>query len=638
MIHKRLFVFLLSSLLLSGTVFAQMSVPDSLYKEFTSLKKKPASASRDSLMVSILFELVQHMHPIVGIPWNDSLRIYTYRINTKFGYLLNRLCYGDSLNLRGNFKAGTEVLLHASKELEQHEYFAHAAFGFIRLGATGDYLHQSGTKAIDPMNYYNHALYLARKSGHDDFVVQVMGYIADHQLEKKEYDTVIKGQLEAENIIRSKKSSPAFKHYWSVIFTLGTAYLHLKQEEKARFYFKRALQLVNSPGKKPYLEYSIYNHLARYYYKEGQYDKMIKQLKNAEYFLKIWKGNVKLSDGDKYLANVYEMYYNAYKAINNLPKAIYYLEETQKQRAINIKNEMSLQYNELYAKYEVNEAKIKINQLENDALNQENLRKKQFNFFLIITVILLILIIIVGYLSLRLAQKNTQAQLEISQVRAKMAIQIIQTQDSEQQRIAADLHDDLGGTIASVNAKLSQLVGIESINQIKQGIVDTLKISAKAGDQIRLISHNLMPPDLEKIGLISLIQERITQLNENEKPQFRCLIFGTERRLSSEQELNIYRILSELIHNIQKHALAKTASVQFFFHADMLTVTIEDDGIGNIHEKNQGKRWGIGLKNVFSRVNYLHARLHTDSSAQGTTVILEVPYDAPSQLNTNSDC
>jgi signal transduction histidine kinase len=637
MIHKRLFVFLLSSLLLTGTVFAQLSVPDSLYKEFTSLKKKTASSSRDSLMVSILFELVQHMHPIVGIPWNDSLRIYTYRINTKFGYLLNRLCYGDSLNLRGNFKAGTEVLLQASKELEQHEYFAHAAFGFIRLGATGDYLHQSGTKAIDPMNYYNHALYLARKSGHDDFVVQVMSYIADHQLEKKEYSTVIKGQLEAENIIRSKKNSPAFKHYWSVIYTLGTAYLHLKQEEKARVYFKRALQLISSPGKRPYLEYSIYNHLARYYYKEGQYKKMIKQLEIAEYFLKIWKANVKLSDGDKYLADVYEMYYNAYKAINNLPKAIFYLEETQKQRATNIKNEMSLQYNELYAKYEVGEAKIKISQLENDALNQENLRKKQFNFFLIITVILLLLIIVVGYLLLRLAQKNTQALLEISQVRAKMATQIIQTQDSEQQRIAADLHDDLGGTIASVNAKLSQLASIESINQIKQGIVDALKISAKAGDQIRLISHNLMPPDLEKIGLVSLIQERIAQLNENEKPQFSCLIFGTERRLSSEQELNIYRILSELIHNIQKHAQAKVASVQFFFHADMLTVTIEDDGVGYTPEKNQEKRLGIGLKNVFSRVNYLHACLHTESSEQGTTAILEIPYDAFRQLNTNSD-
>ncbi len=637
MINKQLVVFLLSGLLLSGNVFAQMSVPDSLYQEFTSLKKKTASVSRDSLMVSILFELVQHMHPIVGIPWNDSLRIYTYRINTKFGYLLNRLCYGDSLNLRGNFKAGTEVLLQVSKELERHKFFAHAAFGFIRLGATGDYLHQSGTKAINPINYYNHALYLARKSGHDDFIVQVMGYIADHLLDKKEYNAVISNQLEAQDIIRSKKNSPAFKHYWSVIFTLGTAYLHLKQEEKARFYFERALQLIRSPGKKPYLQYSIYNHLARYYYKEGQYDKMIKQLNNAEYFLKIWKGKEKLSDGDKYLADVYEMYYNAYKAINNLPKAIYYLEETQKQRAVNIKNEMSLQYNELYAKYEVDEAKIKISQLENNALNQENIRKKQFNYFLIITVVLLILIIITGYRSLKLSQKNTQTQLELSQMRTKMAIQIIQTQDSEQQRIAQDLHDDLGGTIATFNAKLSQLTSAESLKDIKKGIVDALMISAGAGDQIRRISHNLMPPDLEKVGLVSMIRERIQQLNEAGKLQFRCLVFGTERRMLPDRELNIYRILTELIHNIQKHAEAQTASVQFFFHNDFLTVTIEDDGVGNRLEKNPEKNWGIGLKNVFSRVSFLHAQLHTDCSTQGTTLILEVPYDPQRQLYSNPD-
>ncbi|MBU1820010.1 MAG: hypothetical protein KKG00_00680, partial [Bacteroidetes bacterium] len=162
-------------------------------------------------MVSLLFELVQHMHPIIGIAWNDSLRIYAIQHKNRHGTLLHHLTIGDSLNLRGHYEEGTKMLLTTTQNLERYGYWGHAAFGYLRIGATEAYLHQSNSLKIDPLPYYKRALALASKSGLDDIIVQVMGYIADYYLQKKEYKKVIENQLNAQRIILNKSNSRAFK-------------------------------------------------------------------------------------------------------------------------------------------------------------------------------------------------------------------------------------------------------------------------------------------------------------------------------------------------------------------------------------------------------------------------------------------
>ncbi|RDB05900.1 tetratricopeptide repeat-containing sensor histidine kinase [Runella aurantiaca] len=412
---------------------------------------------------------------------------------------------------------------------------------------------------------------------------------------------------------------------------LGICYLHLGNEKEAvRFFYK--FYGVNNPdfgGYANYVHHAVLLEYSSFFIKKNMFNKALE-------FEQLYTKILPERNQNDY-ATHYKHLYEIYKGLLNYKKGLYYFEKWQETREKLKTENLSNEFKKIESLYQLEKKNNEIEDLRKLSLEKEIEEQRNTNIAIVILFVSIFLILVLVFRSINFKRAMVQAKFELSEQNQKLSQQIIQTQDSEQQRIAADLHDDLGGTIATVNAKLSQLVGAESISQIKHGIVDTLKISAKAGDQIRQISHNLMPPDLEKVGLVLLIQERIVQLNENEKPQFRCLIFGTERRLSLEKELNIYRILSELIHNIQKHAQAKTASVQFFFHEDILTITVEDDGVGDTLEKNREKSWGIGLKNVFSRVNYLHARLHTDSSEQGTTIILEVPYDAPSQLHTNSD-
>ncbi|WP_338876806.1 7TM-DISM domain-containing protein [Spirosoma sp. SC4-14] len=208
--------------------------------------------------------------------------------------------------------------------------------------------------------------------------------------------------------------------------------------------------------------------------------------------------------------------------------------------------------------------------------------------------------------------------------------EVIITQDTERQRIAADLHDDLGGVIATINHQLELSLQSNSVNELHQTIQGIRKITAKASDKIRSIAHNLMPPDFERQGLVGSVQQLMNSLND---ARFRFSTFGAPKRLAPEIELNAYRIVSELVHNAQKHAQAQQVQVQLLFHTDNLTLMVEDDGIGNQSAKNNTQQTGIGLKNISSRVNYLNARWQTDTSEQGTTTLVEIPYEFVSGKN-----
>ncbi len=200
---------------------------------------------------------------------------------------------------------------------------------------------------------------------------------------------------------------------------------------------------------------------------------------------------------------------------------------------------------------------------------------------------------------------------------------VLQTQDSERQRMAADLHDDLGGVIATINHQLTQSLTTTSLAELRQKLQQISQVTAQAGDKVRSIAHNLMPPDFQRLGLVGSVQQLVSALND---PRFQCVIFGEPKRLTADIELNAYRILSELIHNARKHAQAQHVLVQILFHPDHLSLVVEDNGVGRGLPKDESDQAGIGLKNISSRVNYLNASWHTDTGEQGTTTIVEIPY------------
>lgn len=191
-------------------------------------------------------------------------------------------------------------------------------------------------------------------------------------------------------------------------------------------------------------------------------------------------------------------------------------------------------------------------------------------------------------------------------------LSIIQTQEAERQRIARDLHDDLGGTLSAIKGKIAnEKASPEAINLVEKAI-----------DDLRYISRNLSPPELENDGLVISIKNTIDRIQNVSNINFTFITFGEKQRLHQDFKLNIYRIITELINNIQKHSKAQNAIIQLIYYQESLQILVEDDGVGI---KSDKINWGIGLKNINSRVEFLGAKLDIDSSAKGTTVIIELP-------------
>jgi signal transduction histidine kinase len=217
----------------------------------------------------------------------------------------------------------------------------------------------------------------------------------------------------------------------------------------------------------------------------------------------------------------------------------------------------------------------------------------------------------------RYFSKQIQAKLlktELEMLESRIAIQ-----ETEQRRIARDLHDDLGGTLASLKhlilSKITNLVSKEDEKLIKD-------LAQKSGDDLRRISHALMPPNFERVGLVDSIRE-LVRTNNSESTKFNFIEETNRLNIDANVALNIYRILTELIQNIQKHSGATEVLIQLLQSESELTLMVEDNGVGfEIGYNAQG----LGIKNMFARAKNIGGVLNFDSNKNGTTVILELPY------------
>ena len=234
-------------------------------------------------------------------------------------------------------------------------------------------------------------------------------------------------------------------------------------------------------------------------------------------------------------------------------------------------------------------------------------------------------ILSIGWLYRRKLLQNARQRLETQN--RSLQTDVIQTQESERQRIAADLHDDLGGTLATLRRRLTDLRQYLHEPTLIQAFDDLEPLINKSSADLRRIAHNLMPPEFARIGLRSAL-EQLVRTQPSQPTRFSFITSGTEQKLPVDTELNAYRIVSELIQNIGKHAQAKRAAVQLLYHDDHLTITVEDDGLGSRAVALMHEPMGIGLKNSNLRAEYIGASLWRDVSEGGTLVVLTIPYPA----------
>jgi signal transduction histidine kinase len=198
-------------------------------------------------------------------------------------------------------------------------------------------------------------------------------------------------------------------------------------------------------------------------------------------------------------------------------------------------------------------------------------------------------------------------------LKTKIITSQIETQETERKIIAQDLHDDLGATLSALKGSISKVdFSEESQNLLNKAITD-----------LRAISRRLLPADFEMFGFIPSIEKYIADINKQQKIDVTFIVFGEIVKLNTEKELNIYRIISELVNNSFKYNNGQNATVQLIYHQDYLFVSVEDDG--QIENKNENNL-GIGLKNVISRLEYLNATIIEKGGQKNYSFVFEIPY------------
>jgi signal transduction histidine kinase len=213
-------------------------------------------------------------------------------------------------------------------------------------------------------------------------------------------------------------------------------------------------------------------------------------------------------------------------------------------------------------------------------------------------------------------KQHHQLSIDIARQQLNISQQLLQVQEAEQQRIAEDLHDELGGNLAAIKMKL------QSMDTKSEDMDSIIQLINNASKNARNIAHNLMPPEFENTKLEALLQNYYNRLNREGNIHFNFILSGNDGHFNKQQSLIIYRILLELTSNIIKHAAATKATIQLVNYTDSLEILAEDNGKGFATNESDG----IGLKNIRSRVGFLKGEINIDNAATGTTIMIRIPY------------
>ncbi|QEC42284.1 sensor histidine kinase [Pseudobacter ginsenosidimutans] len=228
------------------------------------------------------------------------------------------------------------------------------------------------------------------------------------------------------------------------------------------------------------------------------------------------------------------------------------------------------------------------------------------------------LFLIFYYRNNRMQTKQQWKELQ-QQQELMLANAMLEGEEQERRRLARDLHDGLGGTLAGIKIKLSGQEKKEKTPQLSEVI---LQLEGSISE-LRRIARNMMPENLQKVGLEEALRDLCESLqSDNTLIEFHS--FGLQPDIPLNVQANIYRIVQELLSNAVKHAAASKVIVQCSQNGKIFFITVEDNGRGfEMSTVNDAE--GIGFQNIRNRVKYLNGSIDIESVQQeGTTVNIEL--------------
>jgi signal transduction histidine kinase/ligand-binding sensor domain-containing protein len=205
--------------------------------------------------------------------------------------------------------------------------------------------------------------------------------------------------------------------------------------------------------------------------------------------------------------------------------------------------------------------------------------------------------------------------------------QLIASQEAERKRIAAELHDSLGQSLAIIkNRAVLSLSGPDDHTRAIEQLDEIAHAASHAIDEVREIAYNLRPYHLERLGLTKSIEALLKRASTSDGVRFQGEIEPIDRLFPADAEMSLYRILQEGMSNVVKHSEATEAKVSVKRSGSRVDIVIQDNGRGISSlpgNQTEAARGGFGLIGIAERARLLGGDLVVDSvPGRGTTLTI----------------
>jgi len=462
-------------------------------------------------------------------------------------------------------------------------------------------------KAIE---YNEKALGIFIRQNLVQFQLITLPNLAAQHLQNGDTLKAINNNLEAEKLALNMDN----KRSLSIIYNnLGSAYLDV-DETKARQYLEKAITLKNELNLKNGIEVAQGN-LGYLHLKNKEYQTALNYYQLVE----------RQVNGEQ-LVYAYEQIQKCYEGLKEYQNALQYSEKARQLNDSLLDAENQKVFSEIQTRFETEKKEKEILELQTQNLEVDNKRIRNQNLLLIVLGLLILSSILTTFLFKRnhnrqkAEREKLLKQLKDQEIRG--IDDIVEAQEKERERMANDLHDNLGSRMATLKLLIDNVRGkakkenVDEFNQLQT-------LAEETYHEVRKIAHNNHTGALITRGLIPSMKMIAGQISGKNGLEVKVININVERRVKNSIEIQVFRILQELLANSIKHAQASEVTIQFSEDNNELNVMIEDNGKG-FDTKNT--HFGFGLTNIEHRIENLNGNLVVDSSpGYGTTIIITIP-------------
>jgi PAS domain S-box-containing protein len=237
-----------------------------------------------------------------------------------------------------------------------------------------------------------------------------------------------------------------------------------------------------------------------------------------------------------------------------------------------------------------------------------------------------------GFPMVSMILTDMTAQKEAQRVSQELSRKIINAQEQERQRVARDLHDSVNQLLSTAKYRLGSLVARNAGRNGTKDLHLVRSVIEKALGEVRTISRNLRPSELDDLGLVAALRSLTREFGERSGISARFTHDFPEcpMQISKEVELSIYRIAQEALNNVEKHSRAGHVAVSLSCPRNAhVNLIVRDDGKGFVPRTGKGP--GSGIQNMMERAALLKGVVEVESARRkGAKVTVRIPLEADS--------